>query len=27
MRLVDCVGESVWDFLDVGAAIKELNYG
>jgi len=27
MQVVDCVGELVWDLADVGAAIKELNYG
>jgi len=27
MELVDCVDEPVWDLIDVGAAIKELNYG
>jgi len=25
MQLVDCVGEPVWDVVDIGAAIKELN--
>jgi len=25
MELVDCVDEPVWDLIDVGAAIKELN--
>jgi len=27
MQIVDCVGGPVWDLVDVGAAIKELNYG
>ena len=27
MQVVDCVGGPVWDLVDVGAAIKELNYG